>query len=336
MFSPKDAQVRGLVDTIAFPDELEAQLGLDKHPALPAHRYLKRRQRKLFVPLREPARQIALVRLAGPIGSGPNPRGIALAPTRSLLRRLKGDRRIAGVILHIDSPGGSAVASELLHREITLLDAEKPVVAWLGDVAASGGYYLAVATRHIVARATTITGSIGVISARPVATRLLEHAGVRPEVVKLSPHADFHSLRAADPHETALILAETQRYYRRFLDVVAEGRKRPLPEIEQHAEGRVWSGVDAQARGLVDELGGYEQARAALDGLLAGEARGVALEPVLLEPASHVGASGQPALATLSWLGTAALQETTTILSLLPLLEEGERILAYEPLANSL
>jgi protease-4 len=243
-----------------------------------------------------------------------------------MLRDLREDARVAGVILYIDSPGGSAVVSDLLHREVVRLDAAKPVVAWMGNVAASGGYYLAAGARSIIARPTTITGSIGVISARPVASELMSRLGVRNEVVKLAPHADLHSFRAVDAREAALIEAETARYYDRFLSVVAEGRKRPRDEIEALAGGRVWSGSDAHREGLVDHLGGYAEARAVLDGLLGDQAAAVAREPELAEP--HVQSSGadQVVLALMEtvdpWPQNAALRTLQSLVS------SGDRVLA--------
>jgi protease-4 len=341
MFGPEEARERGLVDRVCYPDEIEQELGFKERPLRSHGAYLKLRSRKLFVPLSRPRRVVALVRLTGAIGEAANPRGISLASTRRLLRELAEDPRVSGVILFLDSPGGSAVASELLHREIVRLDAVKPVVAWLGTVAASGGYYLAVAARKIVARPTTITGSIGVISARPVATDLMSKVGVRPEVVKLAPHADLHSLRPVDPHERELIEAETRRYYERFIDVVAKGRQRPTEDIERLAQGRVWSGADAHARGLVDVLGGYAEARAALDELLGDARTQTHREPEIHEPDVMPGAAGdspvvlviqrflQGDLSALEpWLGQGPERFE---LELTCLIAGGERYLAYAP-----
>ncbi|MFT3921742.1 MAG: signal peptide peptidase SppA [Myxococcales bacterium] len=330
MFGPHEALRFGLVDRVCYADELEAELELDKVPARAFRPYLRAQARTLFVPLTRPRKLVALVRLHGAIGATPNPRGISLAATRGLLRKLSEDPRVVGVVLHIDSPGGSAVVSDLLHREIVRLDARKPVVAWMGDVAASGGYYLAAAARFIVARPTTITGSIGVISARPVASELMARWGVRSEVVKLAPHADLHSLRAADERETAMIQAETRRYYERFLAVVAEGRKRPLAEIEGLAGGRIWSGADALANGLVDQLGGYAEARAKLDELLGEQAKQLPEQPEFYEPQVQPTGSDQIAIEVERLLG-AAHGAAPNLLSLRALLEDGERVLAWTP-----
>jgi protease-4 len=326
MFGPEEAKRLGLIDRIAYADELENELQLQKLPAQSHRRYLRARRRRLFVPLRNPRQVVALLRLQGAIASAPNPRGISLAATLAALRALREDTRVAGVILYIDSPGGSAVVSDLLHREVTRLDATKPVVAWMGNVAASGGYYLAAGARAIVARPTTITGSIGVISARPVASELLSRWGVRSEVVKLAPHADLHSLRAVDEREATLIEAETKRYYERFLTVVAQGRKRPRDLIEPLAGGRVWSGADAQKHGLVDTLGGYAEARAILDGHLGSRATEVALEPELVQPQVSPGSSQQIAAHLSPTL--AQLCDMQEVAALAMLGRGGDRILA--------
>jgi protease-4 len=327
MFGPHEAKELGLVDHVCYADELETELDLQKQPAQNRRRYLRVRRRRLFVPLKRPSKVVALVRLQGAIGSAPNPRGISLAATLAMLRRLREDTRVAGVILHIDSPGGSAVVSDLLHREICRLDASKPVVAWMGNVAASGGYYLAAAARSIVARPTTVTGSIGVISARPVASELMSRVGIRSEVVKLAPHADLHSLRAADAREVSLIEAETKRYYERFLDVVAQGRKRSRAEIEPLAGGRVWSGADAHRHGLVDQLGGYAEARATLDAILATQPFRVAVEPELVEPEVSSSASEHIVAGLLARV-TLRSEDNQAWLALRALVLTGDRVLA--------
>lgn len=285
VFAAREAEALKLSDASCYDDELPRELGLKPRERVLDHdAYLARSTPtpRVFVPLR-PRAVVALVRLVGPIGARSMGRGIDLHSTTALLRRLADSPRIAGVILHIDSPGGSALISELLHRAICQLDARKPVVAWFGGVAASGGYYLAAAARAIVAQPTTLTGSIGVVSLRPSAERLLARLQVRREVVGLTRHADLHSFaRPPSADEQAILRHESQRFYARFLEVVAAGRKRPREEIAELAEGRVWSGRDAHAHGLVDALGSYAQARMRLDAML----RDVpcAPDPVLFTP----------------------------------------------------
>ena len=285
IFGASEARALGALDGCAYEDELRTELALDVRERVPEHHVYMRAAQPMpspFVPL-HPAPRVALVRLVGAIGVRSGGRGIELHATTSLLRRLARDPQIAGVILHVDSPGGSALVSELLHREIAQLDEKKPVVTWMGGVAASGGYYLAAATRAIVAQPSTLTGSIGVVSLRPIVRRLFAELQLRREVVGLTAHADLNSLvRPPSDAEQALLRRESARFYDRFLDVVAHGRKRPRAEIAELAEGRVWSGRDAQQRGLVDALGGYEVARRELDRFL--DPALVQRDPVLLEP----------------------------------------------------
>jgi protease-4 len=164
-------------------------------------------------------------------------------------------------VLYVDSPGGSALASDLIHRELLRLREKKPVVTCMGDVAASGGYYVAAATERIVAQPLTITGSIGVIAGRLLARDLLAKVGVRTEVIRTAPHADMFSIaRDADAEEQRILDAQVATHYDAFVRLVAEGRNRPLEEIEPLARGRVWSGAAARERGLVDRLGGLDAA----------------------------------------------------------------------------
>jgi protease-4 len=163
--------------------------------------------------------------------------------------------------LWVDSPGGSAEASDLIHREVVRVKEKKPVVAYFGEVAASGGYYVAAHANAIVAQPLGLTGSIGVVSARLLASTLLDRIGVRTEVLRTGPHADFHSPhRPLSDAERAILDRELDAFYEAFVALVADGRGRPVEEIEPLARGRVWLAADAHQRGLVDELGGMEVA----------------------------------------------------------------------------
>ncbi len=339
LFGAERARELGLLDAVAYEDELPKRLGLaDKERPLSHRAYLAGPRPLKLARLRRKKR-VAVVRLAGTINErARGADGIDLHGSADTLRRLAEAPQVAGVILYVDSPGGSAVVSELLHREITLLDEHKPVVTWMGNYAASGGYYLAAATRAIVAHPATLTGSIGVVSIRPVAERLLELLHVRRELVSITPFADLNSItRAPSPDEEALLRAETERFYQRFLDVVATGRKRPLAEIAGLAEGRVWSGYDAREVGLVDQLGGYREARAQLDRFLP-DAAGVDPEPYWVAPRKRL-QPGLPARPVPTprepppelarhLLGT---ELTESLWSLLDLLSTGERVLAFAP-----
>lgn len=269
-FSGKAAVEVGLLDACRYEDELGVELGElgDKpKPALHAGRYLAYRTMRLWRPIaRTPL--VGVVAVHGAITDSP-PRGPRLsggkgASFESVSRALRAARAnpaVRAVILHIDSPGGSALASDLIHRELTRLREKKPVIACMGNVAASGGYYIAVACDKIVAQPMTTTGSIGVISARMLASDLIERIGVRPNVVRSAPHADmFSPFRELTDDERSMLVDHVRDFYQTFLGVVAKGRASTADAIHVLARGRVWSGADALERGLVDVHGGMEKA----------------------------------------------------------------------------
>jgi protease IV len=173
------------------------------------------------------------------------------------------DDDVAAVVVRINSPGGDALASDVLWRELTVLDEKRPVVASMGDVAASGGYYMAVGARHIFAEPTTITGSIGVFGLMFNAESAFKNKlGVVFDRVTTHKHSDYGAFtRTLDPAEAASIQNGVERTYKRFVDVVTQSRGFEKPEdVMQIAEGRVWSGTRAVELGLVDELGGLDRA----------------------------------------------------------------------------
>jgi protease-4 len=166
---------------------------------------------------------------------------------------------VHGVILHIDSPGGSALASDLMHHEIEQLAREKPVVACMANVAASGGYYVAAPASCIVAQPTTVTGSIGVVAARLSLEPVLSRLGITTEVVQKGRHAALLSaMGSIDAEARATIERELEATYRAFIGVVAAGREMANDEVERLARGRVYTGKDALDVKLVDRLGGFD------------------------------------------------------------------------------
>jgi protease-4 len=264
LLTAEEAVAEGLVDAAVHDDEvgeaLEPRPGASAPRMVRAGPYLARSSAPLFVPFVLP-RVVAVVPVVGTIGEVGPPGGASRDQLVPTLRRLAGDARVGAVVLYVDSPGGSALASERIHREVERLGAHKPVVACFGEVAASGGYYIAAAAHAIVARPQTITGSIGVVSARLVATELLSAVGLRTEVVKKSPSADYlANPRAGTPEERAILERSIQAFYDRFLDVVGKGRHMTRDAVHELARGRVWSGADAHRHGLVDRLGGLREA----------------------------------------------------------------------------
>ncbi len=209
-------------------------------------------------------RKIALLVAEGEIVKGEGGRNQVGDDTyMQSLYDIREDDDVAAVVVRINSPGGDALASDILWREITILDEKRPVVASMGDVAASGGYYMAAGARHIVAEPTTITGSIGVFGLMFNAESLFRNKlGVLFDRVSTHKHSDFGSpTRTLDEKEAASIQSAVERTYRRFIGVVAESRGfEKIDAVEKIAEGRVWSGKRAVELGLVDELGGLDRA----------------------------------------------------------------------------
>jgi protease-4 len=263
------AVAKGLADDIAYPDELADKLQPESPGGVPLigmDAYLRRRVSG-WRPFRRP-RYVAVLELGGPIVSrrfdGPFPVTVEEDFVK-LVERTGDDPRVLGAVLYVNSPGGSALASDRIGHAVRKLAAHKPVVACLGDVAASGGYLAAVGAPHIVAQPTSLTGSIGVVAARPSLGPLFERLGIVTEVVKRGAHADLGSpARRLSEEERRLLEREIDEIYAGFLEAVAIGRRRSVEDIEPLAGGRIWSGQDAAERGLVDELGGLERALAVI------------------------------------------------------------------------
>ncbi len=215
--------------------------------------------------------KIAVLRASGAIGMAPS-RGLGGGDgidARTLLRqlsRLEEDDAVKAVVLRIDSPGGSALASDLLWHGLSSLRKKKPLVVSVGDMAASGGYYLASAGTKIVAERTSIVGSIGVVGGKVAFGPALERYGVVVEPIPAVPGSDPHravymsGLSPWDDATRARVLAGMQAVYDLFLRRVEEGRGLTSAEVERFAEGRIWSGAQGKALGMVDELGGLSRA----------------------------------------------------------------------------
>ena len=177
------------------------------------------------------------------------------------LKKIKKNDRTKAVVIRVNSPGGSSLSSELIYQEIKALQEEIPVVVSMGDVAASGGYYIAAGADYIFAEPTTITGSIGVFGILPLVEDLAENWGVRAEQVSTHPNALLYSpMKSLTPSARQEIRQQIKRVYSTFLERVATGRNMSVEEVDKVAQGRVWSGSDAYNIGLVDSLGGLEEA----------------------------------------------------------------------------
>ena len=188
--------------------------------------------------------------------------GIASDEYRALLQSVKNDKTISAVVLRVNSPGGSALASDIIWREIELLKKVKPVVVSMGNYAASGGYYIACNADSIFANANTITGSIGVFSVVPNFGNFMKNKlGITYDGVKTSTYADFPTTsRALNATEQKFMQAGVDSIYHTFKSRVAAGRKKSIEYIDSIAQGRVWTGADALKVGLVDRIGNLDDA----------------------------------------------------------------------------
>jgi len=211
------------------------------------------------------APRVAVVVAKGPITTGDEGESaaghIAWRALTTTLRSLREDDGIAAVVLRIDSPGGSGTSSDLLWRELRKLRKRKPVVASMGSVAASGGYYMAMAADAIVAGPMTITGSIGVVGGKFDPRGLMEKLGLKREVLSYGDHTGLFSLATGlTDSERAHLRRHLEAFYDEFVGKAAEGRRAARADVEQHARGRIWTGPQALERGLVDEIGGLREA----------------------------------------------------------------------------
>ncbi len=260
------ARDAGLVDRLGYRDEalatMRKRVGEDVE-LLFADRWRRRGRPRL--PVRHRA-HVALVQVRGGIVSGRSRRSpfgrVAGSDTVcASLRAAADDDRVRAVVLLIDSPGGSAVASETIWHEVVLLQERKPVIVSMGAVAASGGYYIACPADRIVALPATLTGSIGVVGGKVVAQGLLTRLGLTSGSVARGEHAlMFSARRGFDDDERRSLADSMDSIYDDFVGKVAQGRGRTRAEIETVARGRVWTGRDALAVGLVDTLGGLRDA----------------------------------------------------------------------------
>lgn len=337
-YAPDAAVEAGLADGVAYEDEVPKAIGLAdekgkaKRLLLPAAAYRAFMKRPLFRKLRRPPR-IAVIPVHGTIAHAAGPFGSFSTDERvtRLVRAARADRRVIGVVLHVDSPGGSALASDRMHHEIVQLAREKPVVACMGNVAASGGYYVAAPARLIVCEPTTITGSIGVVAARVSLEPLLAKIGITTETIRRGDHAGL--LGTSTPlteGERTAFKRELDAMYRTFVRVVAEGRKKTIDVVEPLARGRVYAGEEARALDLVDKVGGFATALAELRAMLPeGQRRAepevmkVPRRPVpLLDPPS-TGEAGRKAAHALLGALLPAPERAMVLLA-----ATGERVLA--------
>jgi protease-4 len=283
-WSPNEAKAQGLIDAVGF----ESEALVDAKKLAKAERvsggYGGKAQGSQGLDVAELVRilagsndsgtsrpHIAVVPAEGAItmesGGAFESGGITARAISKTLRRIKKDESIKAVVLRIDSPGGSALASDLIWHELRELKKVKPLIVSVGGMAASGGYYMACAGEKIIAEPTSIVGSIGVFGGKIVLSSALEEFGVHTETFPASPEPGAGARAAAqspfsawDDATRERIRAEMQSVYDLFITRVSDSRKMPREKVEEHAQGRIWSGKQGLDRGLVDQLGGVTDA----------------------------------------------------------------------------
>src|SRR5918998_3122273 len=273
-YSAAEAVREGLLDGALYEDELPGRLADGENPARLAE--WRAAKRGLRVSYRRGARKksVGLVSVTGTIARGRSRKlplplpllGREQAGSDSVvaaLRVAEKNRRINAVLLYVDSPGGDALASDLIWREVERIRAKKPVVVLMGNAAASGGYYVSAAASHVFARKNSVTGSIGGILTRPVAAGLLNRLKVNPVTVSRGARSNLLDPRGSPTSDELYVLEhQLDVFYDEFKDRVATGRELPPDDLESIAGGRLWTGSEALRRKLVDEIGGFRDALA--------------------------------------------------------------------------
>lgn len=263
------AKTNGLVDQVAYPDQVVADLKklTDSDKDDKSFRNISLTDyAKVIEPdavtVSNSDKKIAVVYAEGEIVNGKGETGeVGGDRFAKIFRQIRQDEDIKAVVLRINSPGGSAIASEVMQREIKLTRQTKPVIVSMGDIAASGGYWIAMDSNRIFAEPTTITGSIGVFGLLLNGQKLGNNNGITWDSVKTSKYADVQTAsRPKSPEELEIYQRSVNRIYYTFINKVAQGRKLSPQKVAEIAQGRVWSGAAAKEIGLVDEIGGLNSA----------------------------------------------------------------------------
>ena len=262
---PTDFLEKGLVDELLSREELQQKL---------ADLYVTDSYKKVNsisladyatikdVPNLKSTNKVAVIYAEGNIVDGSDPEGVAGDRFAKIIADVRADKDVKAVVLRVNSPGGSVMASEKIKAELDLLRENVPVIASYGDYAASGGYWISANCDYIFSNATTLTGSIGVFSMIPDIGGTIKnklHVTVTP--VKSNDHADMLGMmRPLTPNEEAYMQASVERIYTKFTSIVAEGRDMTVEAVDEIAQGRVWTGAEALEIGLVDQIGTLEDA----------------------------------------------------------------------------
>lgn len=266
---PDYALASGMVDDLIYDDEYESRLKLatgvdadDKQPTISIKDYMKRSGKKKRYSGKD---KIAVIYAQGDIfygEGGPNTIGQGLI-TRAL-KKARDNDQVKAIVLRVNSPGGSALTSDIIWREIEVTKKELPVVVSMGNVAASGGYYIAAGANRIFAEPTTITGSIGVFGTIPNINEFAANIGINADQVGTNLNSvDYSLFEPMTPEFEEVVKEGIELVYSTFLKRVADGRNISVARADSLAQGRVWSGLEAKQLGLVDEIGGLDDAIAA-------------------------------------------------------------------------
>ena len=262
---PSDFLENGLVDELLSREELQQKLAdlyvtdsYKKVNSISLADYASIKD----VPNLKATNKIAVIYAEGNIVDGSDPEGVAGDRFAKIIADVRADKDVKAVVLRVNSPGGSVMASEKIKAELDLLRENVPVIASYGDYAASGGYWISANCDYIFSNATTLTGSIGVFSMIPDIGGTIKnklHVTVTP--VKSNDHADMLGMmRPLTPNEEAYMQASVERIYTKFTSIVAEGRDMTVEAVDEIAQGRVWTGAEALEIGLVDQIGTLEDA----------------------------------------------------------------------------
>ena len=261
---PEDAVKLGMSDGLKYDDEIETEfkklIGNDENLKFVT---LEKYSNTPNINVSTSEDKIAIIYCDGEIVSGESgDDNMGSETIAKAIKKVRLDDKYKAIVLRINSPGGSAMASDVIWREVVLAKKAKPIIVSMGSVAASGGYYIAAPADVIVAEPNTITGSIGVFGLMINAKELLNNKlGINVETVKFGEYADLGSIdRPLTTAERAIIQRGVDRIYDDFITKVAEGRKLKKEQVDSIAQGRVWAAIDAKKIGLVDEFGGLDKA----------------------------------------------------------------------------
>jgi protease-4 len=267
-FLPEDALRAGLVDDVKYEDQVtDALHGAGQAKEIDSDEYSRISPGALGL---NKGPRIAVIYAAGTINIGKsgfdavNGSVIGSETLIEYIRQARRDASVRAIVLRVDSPGGSATASDAIWRELMIARnerADRPIVASMSDLAASGGYYISMAAHTIVAEPATLTGSIGIFGGKIVTGGTYEKLGAHIESTSIGRHAEIESpARRYTPEEVGKLQEQMQSFYDQFVEKAAQSRHTTPEQIDRLAQGRVWTGQQAKANGLVDELGGLERA----------------------------------------------------------------------------